>query len=260
VDKPLIQYAVEEAVAAGIERVVFVVAEGKEAITEHFGHLSRVEAFARESGDRELLERVQQPSRLARYEYVLQDRPLGIAHAVACAREFVEGEAFALMFPDDLILGDESCTAQMVAAYAGEGSLIAVQEVAREEVSSYGIVETAGPGNPAPLRGMVEKPSVEAAPSTTGIVGRYILGATIFEHIGRIQPGKNGELQLTDALLSQLQAGEPVQSYHFRGTRHDTGRPLGLLTASVAAGLERPELGPALTERLRDLLNRGEHS
>ncbi len=254
VDKPLIQYAVEEAVAAGITDIVFVVAEGKESIADHFGSSSRSEAILRENGDPELLELVRAPARLANYRYVLQDRPLGIAHAVACAREFVEGEAFALLFPDDLIIAERSCTAQMIDAYGDcGGSVIAVMEVEEADIPQYGVVDPAGPGNPAPLRGLVEKPSAAEAPSNLGIVGRYILSPTIFTHIDRTRPGKNGERQITDAMASQLAAGEPVCCYRFDGTRFDTGRPAGLLIAALSAGLGRPDIREALAPALKSL-------
>jgi UTP--glucose-1-phosphate uridylyltransferase len=252
VDKPLIQYAVEEAAAAGIEEVIFVVAEGKEAIAEHFGHTTRTEAALKDQGNRELLALVQQPSHLARFEYVLQDAPRGIAHAVACAREHLDGEAFALMFPDDLIVGERPCIGQMIEAYEA-GSMIAVQEVSPEEIPQYGIVDPISGANPAPLRGVVEKPRVEDAPSRLGIVGRYILGATIFEHIDATPPGKNGERQITDALARQIDAGELVTAFCYEGLRYDTGRPLGYLGANIALALKQETLGPALRQRLVEL-------
>jgi len=258
VEKPLIQYAVEEAVAAGLTDIVFVVAEGKEAITEHFGNLTRVEAFAREKGDTKLLGQVQHPSRLARYEFVLQDRPLGIAHAVACARQFLEGQSFALIFPDDLILSETPCIGQLMDAYdACGGSIIAVEKVQAADIPSYGIVDPVDDSNPARLRGLLEKPTVADAPSDLGIVGRYVLSSTIFDHIDRIKPGKNGELQLTDALASQLAAGEPVCSYRYEGIRYDTGRPIGLLVAALGVALGRDDLRGPLLERLVPMLETG---
>jgi UTP--glucose-1-phosphate uridylyltransferase len=255
IEKPLIQFAVEEAVAAGIEDIVFVVAEGKEAIQEHFGSTTRIEAMARENHDAALLRIVQQPSNLARYRFVLQDRPLGIAHAVACAREFVEGQPFALIFPDDLILSHRPVVAQLIDAYQQTGgSVIAVQRVAEEEISQYGIVDPVDSSNPARLRGLVEKPSPADAPSSLGIVGRYVLSETIFKHIDRIKPGKNGELQITDALSSQVKAGEPVSGLEYEGTRYDTGRPLGYLVANLAAALRRDDLREALQKQLQNLL------
>jgi UTP--glucose-1-phosphate uridylyltransferase len=258
VDKPLIQYAVEEAVAAGVDHVVFVIAPGKEAIMEHFGTSTRADEHARSSGDADLIAKVSQHASLARYSYVYQHEAKGIAHAVAQAREHVEGRPFALIFPDDLILARESVVAQLAHAYdATGGSVIAVHEVPREDIPQYGIVDPIGHGNPAPLRRVVEKPRIEDAPSTLGIVGRYILSETIFRHIDVIPPGKNGELQITDALASQIAAGEPVSGFQYEGVRHDTGRPLGYLVASVAAALARPELESGVRARLAAVLASG---
>jgi UTP--glucose-1-phosphate uridylyltransferase len=255
VDRPLIQYAVEEAVAAGIEEVILVIGPDKAAICHHFGDGTRADALARSSKDPGLVERVSGPARLARFQFVTQDEPRGIAHAVACAREHVDGEPFALMFPDDIILGAESCLAQLLRAREGcGGTVIAVEKVPPSDVSQYGIVDPSGGGNPFPLRGVVEKPAVADAPSPYGIVGRYVLSETIFHHIDAIQPGANGELQLTDAIARQIASGEAVHAYEFDGVRHDTGRPLGYLVASVAAGLGRDDLGAALRERLGALL------
>jgi UTP--glucose-1-phosphate uridylyltransferase len=255
VDKPLIQYAVEEAVAAGVTDIVMVIAEGKEAIRDHFGTSTRADVHARESGDAELLARVSGPAQLARFHYTMQDAPRGIAHAVATAREFVEGEPFALLFPDDLILGGRSCVAQLADAYAATGgTVLAVQRVAPAEIPQYGIVDPAGEGNPTRLRGVVEKPPVEKAPSNLGIVGRYILSETIFRHIDTIEPGVKGELQITDAIASQIAAGERVSGYQYEGRRYDTGRPLGYLVANLAAGLDRPDLAEGLRERALGML------
>lgn len=256
VDKPLIQYAVEEAVAAGIEEVVIVLAEGKEAIAEHFGLDSRVERVARERGDRDVLARAEAPGRLARFHFVNQDEPKGIAHAVACARHLLEGEPFGLMFPDDLILARTPCMQQLVDAYeACQGSVIAVQHVRQDEIPQYGIVDPADDGNPMRLRGMVEKPAADEAPSSLGIVGRYVLSPSIFQHIDRIPRGKNDELQITDALASQIAAGETVCALKYEGRRFDTGRPLGLVIATVAAALAREDMAGPLTKELKALLD-----
>ena len=253
VDKPLIQYVVEEAVSSGIEQVIFVVAPGKEAIGEHFRTGTRTEAAVLRTGDARLIDSVRHPATIARFDFVMQEEARGIAHAVACARSFVEGEPFALMFPDDLIFAKTPCLGQMMAVYGGAGSMIAVQEVPREEIPQYGIVDPAESANPARLRGIVEKPRAEEAPSALGVVGRYILGPTIFEHIDHIEPGKQGELQITDAFARQIACGEDVYAYRYEGTRYDTGRPLGYVLANVAVALSREGLGDALRSRLLNL-------
>lgn len=255
VDRPLIQYSVDEALLAGISTVVFVIADGKEAIAEHFSQGARVEAAVRAAGNNDLADAIAAVGGTATFHYVKQDRQLGIAHAVNCAREFVEGQPFALLFPDDIILG-ESCVGELVAAYnEAPGSVIAVEPVADIDVPQYGIVDPEdAEANPARLRGVVEKPALIDAPSRLGIVGRYILSETIFQHIDRLKPGKNGELQITDAFASQIANGERVSSFRFSGTRYDTGRPLGYIVANVAAALRREDLASPIAERLRTLL------
>lgn len=255
VDRPLIEYCVDEALEAGIERVVFVIAEGKEAILEHFRAGARVETALRETGNQELADSLAAIAAKAEFHAVYQPRQLGIAHAVACAREFIEGQAFALLFPDDVILGGRSCTAQLVAAFESTGgSVIAVEEVADVDVPQYGIVDPVEDGNPMRLRRVVEKPRLEEAPSRLGIVGRYVLSGSILRYIDETPPGRNGERQITDALARQIGAGEPVSALRFEGRRYDTGRPLGYIVANVAAAMRRSELAPALRDRLAPLL------
>ena len=258
VDRPLVQYCVDEAIAAGLTEIVFVIAEGKEAIRSHFEAGSRVERALRETGNEKAANELLAIGASATFHYVLQDRQLGIAHAVNCARHLLEGRPFALMFPDDLLLGP-SCIGELVAAQRhAPGSMIAVETVPDSDVSQYGIVDPVDSNNPAALRRVVEKPALAEAPSRLGIVGRYILSETIFTHIDGIPLGKGGELQITDALASQIEAGETVSCFKFSATRYDTGRPLGYLTASVAAAMDRPEIAANLRERLRPLLNAGE--
>lgn len=255
VDRPLIEYCVDEALEAGIERVVFVIAKGKETILEHFRAGARVETALRETGDVELADSLAAIAAKAEFHAVYQPRQLGIAHAVACAREFIEGQAFALLFPDDVILGGRSCTAQLVAAFESTGgSVIAVEEVADVDVPQYGIVDPVEDGNPMRLRRVVEKPRLEEAPSRLGIVGRYVLSGSILRYIDETPPGRNGERQITDALARQIGAGEPVSALRFEGRRYDTGRPLGYIVANVAAAMRRSELAPALRDRLAPLL------
>jgi UTP--glucose-1-phosphate uridylyltransferase len=258
VDRPLVQYCVDEAVAGGLTEIVFVIAEGKEAIRSHFEAGTRVERALRETGNEDAANELLAIGARATFHYVLQGRQLGIAHAVNCARHLLEGKPFALMFPDDLLLGP-SCIGELVAAQEhAPGSMIAVETVPDSDVSQYGIVDPVDSSNPAALRRVVEKPALADAPSRLGIVGRYILSETIFTHIDGIPLGKGGELQITDALASQIEAGETVSCFKFSATRYDTGRPLGYLTASVAAAMDRPEIAANLRERLRPLLNSGE--
>lgn len=255
VDRPLVDYCVDEAVAAGISRIVFVIAEGKESILEHFRAGARVETALRETGNQALADSLAAIAAKAEFHAVYQPKQLGIAHAVACAREYIEGEPFALLFPDDVILGERSCTAQLVEAYERTGgTVIAVEQVADADVPQYGIVDPVDDANPARLRRVVEKPRLEEAPSRLGIVGRYVLGASILRHIDETPPGRNGERQITDAIARQIAAGEPVSALRFEGRRYDTGRPLGYIVANVAAAMRRPELAPGLRERLAPLL------
>jgi UTP--glucose-1-phosphate uridylyltransferase len=260
VDKPLIQYVVEEVAAAGIEEIIFVIAPGKEAIREHFGTATRADAHARQNGDPALIERVSGPASLATFRYVYQDAPRGQAHAVACAREYLEGEPFVLIFPDDLIFAQRSCVAQLVDAYDRTGgSIIAVMEVPPAEVSQYGVVAPSGPGNPMPISGLVEKPAAGQAPSSLAIVGRYVLSETFFNFIDRIQPGPGGEFWILDGFALQIAAGEPVSAFRYEGTRFDTGRPLGYMLAGIAAALRRPDLEGPLRQELSAMLEREGH-
>ena len=256
VDKPLVQYAVEEAVASGITEIIFVIADGKEAIADHFGHGGRTERMLARDNRADLLAGVRAPADLANFHYRRQPEPLGIAHALGCARDLLEGQPFVLIFPDDLLLADVPVVGQLVGAYPpGEGAIIAVQPVADADVPQYGIVDPEGAGNPVRLRGIIEKPSLADAPSRLGVVGRYILGPTIFSHIDSIPPGKNGELQLTDALASQIAAGERVCAFQYEGTRYDTGRPLGLIAANIGAAMARADLHNPLADYLRRVLD-----
>ena len=256
VDRPIIQYAVEEAVAAGIEHVVIVLSPDRTAIREHFGGGSRVEGVARARGDAALSERVLAPERLARFTFVEQQEPLGTGHAVQQAEPHLEGEPFALLFPDDVILGARSCTAQLVQAYeaCGAAAVVAVQRVAREQIPQYGIVDLAGGGSPARLRGIVEKPAASEAPSDLGVVGRYVLGPSIFGELAALTPGAGGELQLTDAIAGLIGAGAPVYACRFEGRRYDAGRPAGAIAAAVSAALDREDVRPDLLAHLTGLM------
>jgi UTP--glucose-1-phosphate uridylyltransferase len=258
VDRPLIQYAVEEAVNAGVTDVIFVMSPGREAIQGHFGVGGPLARYLDEAGDERLLRLVEGPAALARFHYVYQERRLGTAHAVACARLLLEGEPFALLLPNDLIVSFEPCLAQLVRAWeVVGGSVIAVHDVPPADTSQYAIVDVIGSANPAPVRAIIQKPVPTIAPSNLGVVGRYVLSETIFSHIDRIVPGAGGMSRITDALISQIAAGEPVSAFRFTGRRFDTGVPLGYLAGSIAVALEREDLRGPLINQLRTIIDAG---
>ena len=254
VDKPIIQYTVEEAAASGISQVIIVTAAGKRAVEDHFDRSFELEATLREKGDLERLQEIQRISDLADMVYVRQTEQKGVGHAVLQAKNVVGNEPFALLFPDDVIAADPPCTKQMIDVFEERGgSVIAVQHVADDEVESYGIVAGDVDGERVMrVSGLVEKPRLEEAPSRLGIVGRYVLTPEIFEELEHTAPGKGREIQLTDGLASLLER-QPVFAYQFEGRRYDTGRPLGLLTAAVEIGLRRADIGPGLRQFLRTL-------
>ena len=245
VDKPLIQHAVEEAVAAGITHMVFVTGRNKRAIEDHFDMAYELETELIGRGSHKLLERVQDiVPRGVTCSYVRQSVALGLGHAVLCARAVLRDEPFAVILADDLIDAPLPVLQQMVQVYEQRHrSVIAVQNVPREDTGSYGIIQ----GEPDGARllrmtGIVEKPKPDAAPSTLAVVGRYILSPAIMDHLERLQPGAGGEIQLTDAIASLLQQ-ESVLGYTFEGTRYDCGSKLGYLQANVMYGMKHAEVG-----------------
>lgn len=249
VDKPLIQYAVEEAAAAGITEMIFITGRGKRSIEDHFDKAYELEAELSARGKTALLEAVKDvvPKGI-NCVYIRQAEPLGLGHAVLCARSVVGDEPFAVLLADDLMQpGDDGVPvlAQMVEQYGKHhSSVLAVQEVPREETSSYGIVSSSPWGErTARVTGIVEKPQPELAPSTQAVVGRYVLSPLVFEHLANIKPGAGGEIQLTDA-LARLISDEPVLAYQFRGTRYDCGSKIGYLQATVELALRHPDVGP----------------
>ena len=257
VDRPVIQYAAEEAIAAGVTEIIIVTAPDRRAVREHFGGGTRLERHARRTGDDDLLRRVTAIEEAAAFRFVEQDEPLGTADAVLRAEERVGGEPFALLFPDDVILGAESCTAQLARAREarGGGSAVAVRRVPRAELPRYGVVdpEPGETGAVARLRGVVEKPAPEEAPSDLGVVGRYVLEPSIFGRLRALEAGAGGELQFTDALARQIAAGEAVFACRFKGRRHDTGMPAGLVAAAVDAALSRADTREATLAAIRPL-------
>ena len=254
VDKPIIQYTVEEAAASGLEQVIIVTASGKRAVEDHFDRSLELEQALREKGDLDRLEEIRRISDLADIVYVRQKEQLGVGHAVLIVRDVVGQEPFVLFFPDDVIIADVPVARQMLDVFEEYGApILAVERVSPADIESYGIVD------PEPVRdrlvrvrGLVEKPKPAEAPSDLGIVGRYVLTPDIFTALARTEPGKEREIQLTDA-LALLLAEQPVYAYLFEGCRYDTGRPLGLLKASVELALRRPDIGPDFRRYLRSL-------
>jgi UTP--glucose-1-phosphate uridylyltransferase len=254
VDKPLIQYAVEEAAAAGITDMIFITGRHKRAIEDHFDKAYEIESDLEAKGKHALLEVVQgvlPPG--CRCIFTRQPEPLGLGHAVLCSQPVVGNEPFAVLLADDLIDAQPSVTAQMAERYAAEDcSILGVMEVPREQTASYGIVSTERPHAVlSPIRAMVEKPKPDEAPSTLAVVGRYVLTPRIFDKLAAVSPGSGGEIQLTDGIAALLQE-ECVMAYRFAGRRYDCGSKLGYLQATVELGLKHAEVGAGFARYLAD--------
>ena len=256
VDKPLIQHAVEEARAAGIDTFIFVISRGKSAIEDHFDLNSELNETLERRGKRELLDAVKAaeiPS--GQFASVRQAEPLGLGHAVWCARHLVGNEPFAVLLPDEQVLADKPCLQQMAEAYAQVGgNLLSMFEVPREHTSRYGILDVeSDDGRLAKVRGLVEKPKPEDAPSNLSIQGRYILQPEVFTHLDRQERGAGNEIQLTDA-MAKLVGAQPFHGFRFDGQRYDCGNTLGFIEANVAYALKRPELGAGVRQAVQALL------
>jgi UTP--glucose-1-phosphate uridylyltransferase len=255
VDKPLIQYAVEEAVAAGMTEMIFITGRGKRAIEDHFDKAFELESELEQRGHKQLLKIVRGilPKNVS-CTYVRQSEALGLGHAVLCAMPVVGDKPFAVVLADDLIDATPSALRQMSGVFARRGrSVIAVQNVARSETRRYGIVRVE-PRSKSPHRisGMVEKPEPAAAPSTLGVVGRYILTPRVFHHLKQAKPGAGGEIQLTDGIAGLL-AEEDVFAHEFDGTRYDCGSKIGYLQANLQFALKHHEVGSEFSSYLRNL-------
>jgi UTP--glucose-1-phosphate uridylyltransferase len=253
VDKPLIQYAVEEAAAAGIEQFIFVTGRDKAAIEDHFDLAYELERTLAERGKQaELAELRRWLPEAGRVVYTRQMAPLGLGHAVWCARDLVGDEPFAVLLCDDLILGATPCLKQMTDAYArAPANMIAVMDVAAEHTGRYGIVAPGkDDGRLVEVRGLVEKPDPRTSPSRIAVIGRYILEPAVFGHLGTQQRGAGNEIQLTDG-LAKLLGGKPFHGWRFEGTRFDCGDKAGFLEANVAFALQRPDLAPAMRAILK---------
>jgi UTP--glucose-1-phosphate uridylyltransferase len=254
VDKPLIQYGVEEAVAAGCTDIIIVTGRGKTTMEDHFDRSPELEAALCTRGKTQLLELVQSISKLARISYVRQPDALGLGHAVLMAKELVGKEPFAVILPDDIVDAEGGCLAQMVGAFEETQSTILGTEVVEgDAISLYGCLDcTPHPTNPrlVAVSNLVEKPKPKEAPSQNAIIGRYILTPRIFDMIEQLTPGAGGELQLTDAIKALLQF-EKVYGFHYVGQRYDAGDKLGFLKATVDFALQHDAVGPAFREWLK---------
>jgi len=254
VDKPLIQYGVEEAVAAGCTEIIIVTGRDKAAMEDHFDSSPELEYVLEAKNKQALLDQVHSVSKLAKIIYTRQSQPLGLGHAVLMAKEIVGDEPFCVLLPDDIVDSKVSCMKQMVEAFnETQSSILASEVIEGPAISAYGCLDcTPHPTNPRLLavKGMVEKPKFEEAPSQNAIIGRYILTPRIFEMIESITPGAGGELQLTDAIKMLLQY-EKVYGFHYEGKRHDAGDKLGVLGATVGLALKLDDLGPPFRESLQ---------
>jgi len=255
VNKPLIHYAVEEAINSGIEQIVLVTALGKNAIEDYFDRSFELEYFLEQKGETKLLREMRELSDLVNICYIRQKEQLGLGHAILATRDIIADEPFAIILPDDVIESRVPALKQMLEVYGQyRTNVIAVERVSRQDTVKYGIIEPREiSGRLYQVLSLVEKPEPHEAPSNLGIVGRYILMPEIFDALKATPPGKNREVQLTDALRLLLKQ-QSINAYEFEGVRYDTGTPLGWLRATVALALKHPEIGAELKEYLRKLL------
>jgi UTP--glucose-1-phosphate uridylyltransferase len=256
VDKPIIQYGVEEALAAGCDQIIIVTGRGKSAIEDHFDISYELEATLERRGKKELLALSRQVSNMVRLSYVRQKEAMGLGHAVLMARDLVGDEPFAVILPDDVIDAPTPCLKQMIDLFDDvQGSVLATQIIEGPAISAYGVLDgTPHPGNPRVMdvNGLVEKPKPQEAPSKNAIIGRYILTPKVFDLLETTPLGAGGELQLTDGIKGLLKT-EKVYGFNFEGIRHDAGDKFGMLKATVDFALKRDDLGPAFREYLKSL-------
>ena len=265
VDKPALQYLVEELIASGIEEILIVTGRNKDSIENHFDYSFELEKTLEEKGKLELLKVVDDISKLANIYYVRQKKPLGLGHAIGCAEAFIGDEPFVVVLGDDIIYTDENkgeapVTKQLIDKYVelNGGNILGVQEVAEKDVNKYGIVkplETID-GRTVEVENFVEKPSLEEAPSRLAALGRYVLEPEIFGYLKNTKPGKGGEIQLTDAILDMKNDKGKLYAYNYDGFRYDTGDKFGMFVANVEFGLRHPELKDRAKEYLKELMEK----
>lgn len=250
VDKPSIQYITEEVIATGIPQVVLITGREKGSIEDHFDISFELEHHLKNKGKEKLLKVVQDISEMVQIVSIRQKLPLGLGHAILCAKEVVGNHPFAVLLADDIVDADPPCLRQMIDVYhsLNGGIVLAIKEVPRDEVYQYGIIDGEKIGDRVyRVRSLVEKPSVAEAPSNLAVIGRYLLPPEIFQVLEEIPPGKGGEIQLTDA-IARLGERVPIYGYRFTGERYDAGDKMGFFIANVRFGLKHPELGPRITE------------
>lgn len=258
VDRPLVQYAIDEARAAGIKEFIFVTSRGKGALEDYFDHAPQLEQELRKKGKDDLLATLKSTNMdSGEIAYIRQHRALGLGHAVWCARRLIHNEPFAVMLPDDVIAAEKPCLQQMVEAYEETGgNMVAAMEVPAHKTSSYGVLDVEEDmGSMVKVKGMVEKPKADEAPSNLAVIGRYILSPDVFHHLNQIKSGAGGEIQLTDAIAREIEVGEGVYGYRFRGQRFDCGSKSGFLQATVAFGLSRDDLRDDLEGYLTEVMS-----
>lgn len=258
VDRPLIQYAIDEARAAGIKEFIFVTSRGKGALEDYFDEAPQLEQALRKSGKTELLEVLKNTNmESGAIAYIRQHKALGLGHAVWCARRLIANEPFAVILPDDVIAAEKPCLQQMVEAYEETGgNIVAAMEVPREKASAYGILDVQEDmGSVVSVKGMVEKPEKGKEPSNLAVIGRYILTPSVLQNLNKMKSGAGGEIQLTDAIAAEINEGRGVFGYRFRGQRFDCGSKAGFLQATVSFGLSRPELREELAQYLREVVS-----
>jgi len=256
VDRPLIQYAIDEARAAGIKEFIFVTSRGKGALEDYFDIAPELEASLRRTGKDDLLEMLKSTNmESGAIAYIRQHRALGLGHAVWCAKRLIANEPFAVILPDDVIAADKPCLEQMVEAYEQTGGcMVAAMEVPPAKAKAYGILDIADDmGSLVKVKGMVEKPAEGTAPSNLAVIGRYILTPKVMQNLNRMKPGAAGEVQLTDAIAEEIGKGRDVYGYRFRGQRFDCGSKAGFLQATVAFGLARDDLRDEFSQYLMEL-------
>ena len=255
VDKPTLQYIIEEAINSGIEEILIITGRNKKSIEDHFDKSVELELELQQKGKTEMLEMVQEISNMVNIHYIRQKEPKGLGHAIHCAKSFIGDEPFAVLLGDDIVDSDTPCLKQLIDAYDEyKTSILGVQEVAKEDTDKYGILDCKYIEDRVyKVKDMVEKPSVEEAPSNIAILGRYIITPAIFEILENQAPGKGGEIQLTDALKT-LASHEAIYAYNFEGRRYDVGDKLGFLEATIDFALKRDNLKDGLMNYMKNVV------